>query len=95
MPLAGLGLPQKDEDLAGANGQVSRGNIKTDSLIIADLDADRKSLLKLRARFALAGVALLELSDGSLLATRWNLCRPLPDATAAHRFLRQIGGAAA
>ena len=43
---------------------------------------------------AMAGFALLELSDGSLLATRWNLSRPLPDTTAALRFLRQIGGAA-
>jgi hypothetical protein len=60
--------------------------------IVADLDADRKSFVTLRARFALAGFGLVELSNGSLLATRWNCCKPLPDATAAHRFLRQIGG---
>ena len=53
-----------------------------------------KRMATLRAQYALAGFELLELSDGSLLATRWNQCRPLPDATAALRFLRLIGGAA-
>ena len=83
----------KDETprLAGAEG--FRDQDKADSAIVADLDGERKVLVTLRARFAMAGYALLELSDGSLLATRWNLCRPLPDATAALRFLRQIGGA--
>ena len=76
--------PIKDE--AGAPG--------TGAPIVTDLDADRKPYMTLRARYALVGVALVELSDGSLLATRWNLCKPLPDAAAAHRFLRQIGGAA-
>ena len=77
--------------LAGAEG--FRDQDKADTTIVADLDGPRKAFLTLRARFAMAGFALLELSDGSLLATRWNFCRPLPDATAALRFLRQIGGA--
>ena len=75
----------------------NRANVEhevADTLIVTDFDADRKAYMTLRARYALVGVALVELSDGSLLATRWNLCKPLPDATAAHRFLRQIGGAA-
>jgi hypothetical protein len=67
--------------------------IKANTEIVADLDVDRNAFLTLRARYALAGLQLLELSDGTLLATKWNLCRPLPDATAAHRFLLQIGGA--
>ena len=89
----GLSPPHKDETprLAGAEG--FRDQDKADTVIVADLDGERKVFLTLRARFAMAGYALLELSDGSLLATRWNLCRPLPDATAALRFLRQIGGA--
>lgn len=91
---AAVGPPNKDEAprLAGAEG--FRDQDKADTTIVADLDCQRKAFLTLRARFAMAGFALLELSDGSLLATRWNLCRPLPDATAALRFLRQIGGAA-
>ena len=90
---AGLNPPHKDEAprLAGAEG--FRDQDKADTAIVADLDGPRKAFLTLRARFAMAGFALLGLSDGSLLATRWNLCRPLPDATAALRFLRQIGGA--
>ena len=90
---AGLTASDKDETprLAGAEGFKDQG--KADTAIVADLDGERKAFLTLRARFAMAGYALLELSDGSLLATRWNRCRPLPDATAALRFLRQIKGA--
>lgn len=93
-PPAGLSPPHKDEAprLAGAEGFGDQD--KADTPIVADLDGQRKAFMTLRARFAMSGLALLELSDGSLLATRWNLCRPLADATAALRFLRQIGGAA-
>ena len=55
---------------------------------------DIKLLSTLRARFALLGFALLEISDGSLLVTKWNLYKPLQDYAAAKRFLHQIGGAA-
>lgn len=91
---AGLSPPHKDEAprLAGAEGFSDQD--KADTTIVAEPDGRRKAFLTLRARFAMAGFALHELADGSLLATRWNLCRPLPDATAALRFLRQIGGAA-
>lgn len=89
----GLSPPQKDEDLAGANGQVSKGNIKTDTPIVADLGAERKAITTLQARYAMAGFSLIELAGGSLLASRWNLTRPLPDAHAALQFLRRIGGA--
>ena len=90
---AGLSPPHKEEFPGlGGDGEL-RDQDKADTSIVADLDGPRKAFLTLRARFAMAGFALLELSDGSLLATRWNLCRPLPDATAALRFLRQIGGA--
>lgn len=86
--------PRKCEThrLAGAMG--FRDNSKVDTLIVADLDADRKVFATLQARYAIAGFSLLELADGSLLASRWNLCRPLPDAHAALHFLRKIGGAA-
>jgi hypothetical protein len=90
---ADLRPPHKDEAprLAGAEGFTDQGKAYLE--IIADLDGQRKVFLTLRARHAMAGFALLELSDGSLLATRWNLCRALPGATAVHRFLWLIGGA--
>lgn len=91
---AGLGPPQKDEDLAAANGQVFRDNGKADTTIVADLDARRKAFTTLQARYALVGFSLIDLADGSLLASRWNLYRPLPDAHAALQFLHRIGGAA-
>jgi hypothetical protein len=74
--------PIKDE--AGAPG--------TGTAIVLDLDAGRKSFVTLQARYAMAGFALIEMSDGTLLATRWNCCRPLPDLAAASRFLKLIGG---
>lgn len=45
----------------------------------------------LTARAALAGFALQRLADGSYLASRWNLTRPLPDLWAVSRFLDQVG----
>ena len=80
------------EALAGVGGFGEQS--KTDTTIVADLDAERKAFKTLRARYALAGFALIELADGSLLASRWNLTRPLPDAHAALQFLRKIGGTA-
>ena len=86
-------LAHKGEHPRLAGAEVFRVQEKADSEIFTDLDGQSKVFLTLRARFASAGFALQELSDGSLLVTKWNLCRPLPDATAALRFLRQIGGA--
>lgn len=90
---AGLSPPAHEDAPTVVSGRGAKDQDKTDTTIVANLDGRRKAFLTLRARFAMAGFALLELSDGSLLATRWDLCRPLPDATAALRFLRQIGGA--
>lgn len=80
------------EALAGTGGFGEQGN--TDTAIVADLDAERKAFTTLQARYAMAGFSLIELSGGSLLASRWNLTRPLPDAHAALLFLRRIGGVA-
>lgn len=89
-----LSHPKKDEAprLAGAEGFWNQENSNIG--IVADIDIQSKAFLRLRARFEVAGFVLHDLADGSLLATGWNLCRPLPDATSALRFLRQIGGAA-
>ena len=82
-----------NDDAQGWRAEGIRGQNKPDTAIVADRDAGRKSFVTLQARYALAGFALLELADGSLLATRRNCCKTLPDLYAATRFLRQIGGA--
>jgi hypothetical protein len=85
----------KDEAhrLAGAAG--FRGQ-KQDSRQDSDSsDAQRKTLVMLTAKMATAGYSLHTLGDGSFLACRWGQSRPLPDLYAAHRFLRQVTGAAA
>ena len=46
------------------------------------------------AQFALQGHQLVRADNGSMFAIRWNQAKHLPDAGAALRYLRQIGGAA-
>jgi hypothetical protein len=51
-----------------------------------------KLLATLRARYALAGWELVQLSTGGLLARRWGRTRPLVDLADAARFHRQVVG---
>lgn len=88
-----MAAPEKIEARAGG-AAAGLGGQELSPAIVRDIDADRKAFLTLQAQFARAGFELLELSDGSLLAHRWNLTRPLPDAHAAKKFLMLIGGAA-
>lgn len=84
--------PTNDDALAGGTAQGIR-NQDSEPHDHTDLDAQRKAFTTLRARFAMAGFGLIELADGSYLATRWNWCRALPDLHAAACMLKQIGGA--
>ena len=52
----------------------------------------QKQQASLKAKFALLGWTLLELSDQSLLACRWDRSRHLADLRAASAFLRLVGG---
>ena len=79
------------ESITSSGGAILRINV--DPTIVSVCEAERKGLVNLRARYALAGFVLVEISDGSLLATRWNRTRQLQDVSAALHFLRQIGGA--
>lgn len=78
---------------AGGDGE-GRGDFgKADGLILADLDSRRKAYEDLRAKLALAGgFALVELSDGSYLVTKWNCCRPCVGLAEVRAFLRQVSG---
>jgi hypothetical protein len=86
-PALQTGMPQAD-----ANG-TGRGKRQEDEHAVFGCNgAGSKALAALHAGFRRAGLGLLELADGTLLATRWNCCKQLPDLYAATRFLHQIGG---
>ena len=53
-----------------------------------------KEKATLRAQLAMRGIELRELSDGSFIATRWNLCRALQTLEAVAAFARQTGAIA-
>ncbi len=87
-PALQTGMPQVD-----ANGK-GRGKRQEDEHAVFGCNgAGSKALAALHAGFRRAGLSLLELADGTLLATRWNCCKQLPGLYAATRFLHQIGGA--
>jgi hypothetical protein len=90
---AGLSAPRCADAhrLAGASGIEDK--TETNTKIVASRAADRKAFETLRAQFARTGIALYALDGGTLMATRWNCCKRLPDLYAATRFLHQIGGA--
>ena len=53
--------------------------------------AASKLTTTLQARAALAGYELVQLADGSYIASRWGMFRSLEHAAAVERFLRQVG----
>ena len=61
--------------------------------IVSDLHARRKAVANLKARAALAGIALERLADGTWLAQRGGMFRPLPDVASVEAFLAQVGSA--
>jgi hypothetical protein len=58
-------------------------------------DAQRKADATLIAEFALAGVELVKLADGTWLAQRWGMFKPLATAQEAMTWLRRVTGGAA
>ena len=54
-------------------------------------EKDRATLV---AEFALAGFELVQLADGTYLAQRWGMFRPLRDAGEAREFLGRVAGKA-
>ncbi|WP_144290193.1 hypothetical protein [Ideonella sp. A 288] len=51
-----------------------------------------KALATMKARAALCGCTLHELSDGAFLVCRWNYSKAVPCLRAVGDLLRQIGG---
>jgi hypothetical protein len=84
--------PLKNECPDGNRG-IQGAETKADDTNSATTDtAAQKVRATVQAEFAILGFALLELSDGSFIATRWNCCRPLQDLKAARSFLRMVSG---
>ena len=80
-------------DAAPKSHPIQHSYSEADRLSDQVLDDGRKHFTTLRAKLALSGYSLLELSCDGYLITRWNLTRPAPDLRAVGQFLRQIGGA--
>lgn len=63
-----------------------------DQVVEASAVSGTKATTTLIARAALAGVELVHQADGTFIARRWGLVKPLGDAAAVEQFLRRIGG---
>lgn len=59
----------------------------------ANDDGNGKALATMKARAALCGCTLHELSGGGYLLCRWGMSRELPCLRAVGDLLRRIGGA--
>lgn len=76
---------RRSHDTAGPNSQ-------SPSLDCLSEESESKVISTWKARFALLGYALFQLADGSLLVSRWNLTRPVPDLRTLGAVYRQMGG---
>ena len=78
---AGHGLPGNEQGQQRANATgPHETTLNLDSERPNLTAQDRKRQADMQARAALAGIALHRLADGSWLASRWNLCKPLTDS---------------
>lgn len=57
-------------------------------------EADRKKAATCIARAALAGYELVQLADGSFIASKWGMFRSLENAAAVEAFLARVGAPA-
>lgn len=81
----GAGCPSPTSDKAcGANA----GLVKAEEKGQADF---AKEIATLQARFALAGLQLHQLIDGTLLMSRWGLSRVFNENSDAERFIASLG----
>jgi hypothetical protein len=91
---AGLAAPESDN--APWQGRVIEGQTAGQSHEYAETgaaDQARKADATLIARAALAGVELVRLADGTWIASRWGMLKPLTDAEVGP-WLQRIGAPA-
>lgn len=84
-----MSRPNDEGQRANAAPQVQTQN---QHLHFANDDDGSKALATMKARAALCGCTLHELSDGAYLVGKWNYSRAVPCLRAVGDLLRQIGG---
>jgi len=67
------------------------GKEKADNRDFASDDAQGKALATMKARAALCGCSLHEMTDGTFLVARWNYSKAVPCLRAVGDMLRQMG----
>jgi hypothetical protein len=88
---AGSATPERD-NARGQAGEVEGQRI-ADAADCARAEARRKADATLIARAALAGVELVKLADGTWIASRWGMFKPLAEAE-VQAWLARIGAPA-
>ncbi len=63
----------------------------TNTATVGAAAPEEKRLATLKAKAALAGIAVHQLADGGYLCCRWNMTRDVPDLDALSRFLHTQG----
>ena len=80
--------------MPGCNRANAEQELQNNEASVIQFDADRKAFCTLAAKLALKGYSVFELTDGTFIASKWNLIKPLADPRALAVFARQIGCAA-
>ncbi len=83
--------PRTNDEGAGVCGANPPNANQDQHAYFANEDSAGKALATMKARAALCGCALHELSDGFLVA-KWNYSKAVPCLRAVGDLLRQIGG---
>ena len=83
-------MSRPNDEGAGDCGAHPPKTYQNQNLHCADDDGDGKALSTMKARAALCGCTLHELSDGYLVG-RWNYSKAVPCLRAVGDLLRQIG----
>lgn len=87
---AGQLAPINDEGIGACDADPSKPHDNQQCNSASD-GGDGKAYATLQAHFALAGLQLHRLDDGTLLMSRWGLTRVFDDDAAAKRFIAALG----
>jgi hypothetical protein len=83
-----MAAPNEEPPIAAGVQGTTKTTSASDSATAA---AERKADATLAAIAAMNGFQARKLDGGAWLISRWNLCKELPDRSAAAEFLRRAG----